>query len=138
MVSMRYGSKGGTTGGGTSEGGGGSTVTITELWTNPSPTASFSSQTVAVSLAGYDYIGIIAKFSTGNASVTSMQVYPLSLLLNDSMAGRIHAAGGTGQSGVRTFTVSSDLSGVAFAAGTMGSGTANGYILPYKIYGIKL
>jgi len=138
MVSMRYGSKGGTTGGGTSEGGGGSSVTITELWTNPSPTSTFSAQTVAVSLAGYDYIGICTKISTGSVSKTGIQFFMLDYVTGSSVNGILPYNGQNGQCGRRTFYVLDDLSGVAFQAAYIDNSTSNGYILPYKIYGIKL
>lgn len=49
------------------------------LWTNPSPTASFSAQTISLDLSNYDDIEVVAKHWTNNDTVVSSRCGALEL-----------------------------------------------------------
>ena len=129
-VAMRYGSNEFTRSGGASGGGSGG-ITMSLLWTNPSPTSSFAAQTVPIDLSGYDAIGIIPLFSTSVQYPAFMQIYintPSTVVLNTY-------ASDSNRQGGRTVTISSN--GLQFSAGNYNGSATNSNIIPYKVYGIK-
>lgn len=102
------------------------------LWTNPSPTSSFASQTVSVDLSDYAGVLIVCK---QHKSVESYFNF-LSLTVAES----IRFLCGSGKLSFRNATVSS--AGVVFTDGsyvnTYGTDAVNNdYVIPYKIYGIR-
>lgn len=113
----------------------------TLLWTNPSPTASFSEQTVSLSLSDYSAVEIVYKlFTNQQYNVTGQTVY-----MNDQTV-TIAASGSVGFfSGAITLmarTASMASTGVHFSVGSVGSVSTNWAadsrpLIPYKIYGIK-
>lgn len=129
-VAMRYGSNEYTRSGGAS-GGGSSGLTMSLLWTNPSPTSSFSAQTVPLDLSSYDAIGIIPLFSTSVQYPAFMQTYinTASTVVLNTYASDSNRQGG------RTVVISS--TGLQFSAGTYNGSASNSNCIPYKIYGIK-
>lgn len=103
------------------------------LWTNPSPTSSFSAQTVALDLSSYDDVEIEMVGDTTNANTT--QNFKLTVgvgSLLDISANNIWWR-----------YVTPRTTGVEFGAGykttTYGSGATltNTQMVPLKIYGIK-
>lgn len=126
-IAMRYGS--GSRSGGSSGGGG---ITMTLLWTNPSPTASFAAQTVALDLSGYDAILFsYHNFATSNSAYSLENAF---CIKGDTTYAGINARDNN-RDGGRLITVSD--SGVDIGAMIYNGGTNNGYGIPYKIYGIK-
>lgn len=103
------------------------------LWTNPSPTSSFASQTVSIDLSNYAGVLIVCK---QHKSVESYFNF-LSLIVAES----IRFLCGSGKLAFRNATVSS--AGVVFTDGsyvnTYGTDAVNNdYVIPYQIYGIKM
>ena len=108
------------------------------LWTNASPTSSFSAQTVAIDLTDYYFVLVEFYSDTGNTRGVN------AILARNGSAQR------TGFSGVnqnrlaflkRDATVS--ISGVVFSDGSADYSsidpvTANTVMIPYKIYGLKV
>ena len=97
------------------------------LWTNSSPSSSFSPQTIEVDLSDYSAVGIIFRSTTTDASYTEVKVFPkitLSIWTN-YLAGSF-----------RNVTAVSD-SGVTFGSGSQPGSTKNDYGIPYQIYGIN-
>ena len=101
------------------------------LWTNPSPSANFSAQTVSLDLSGY--VGVIV----------TPKVLPSSTNMRNSVT-LIKGKTTTcfelvGTSPVmfcgRDITVSS--TGVAFGNGTYNGSANNGYWIPMYIYGMR-
>lgn len=104
------------------------------LWTNSSVTSNFAAQTVSLDLSGYSYVHVLFAASTNDgASMVSV------LALIDSLKYKAIADGNSLR--YRFFTPSA--TGVVFEAGMAYSSyggsaaTANGYVIPYKIYGIR-
>lgn len=104
--------------------------TMTLLWTNPSPTASFAPQTVNVDTQAYGMILVLCKNGSSIAPVVGGDdptVYEISCAAN--------AAAGAYQS--RGYQIKSD--GVQFFGGAQGGVKAdNSYAVPILMYGIKI
>lgn len=101
------------------------------LWTNPSPTSDFASQTLSIDLSDYDYIYVVQrqyKDSSGNATATMIPKDGSTYVVT------VISDGG----GVRTRTYSASASSVAISVGKEGTTTNNAYAIPYQIYGIKM
>lgn len=129
-IAMRYGSNdytrsGGASGGGGSGGGG---ITMSLIWTNPNPTATFAAQTVAVDLSGYDAV-LIAFLGSGDVS---RQMTQLCFFGGNVLVGSIEAS-----SGVRTRKATVSSSDIVFGGGYNDGSSANGVCIPLYIYGIK-
>ena len=100
------------------------------LWTNSSPTASFSPQTVNLDLSGFNLIGIRCRAASSRAPL------PMHFVPNEvsSEYGGIWAGGGTPTGRLLRITES----GVDFSSGYNVDGSVNNaYMIPYQIYGIK-
>lgn len=125
-------------------GGGKATLKATTLWTNPSPSSSFSAQAVTLSesMYNFDFIKIYFRYSTSDNSEWSVLYTPGGIVgetvaigarkynsssINDM---RYRAASGTTNSSI-SFTNS--------VQHTSSSQTTSGaYIIPTYVYGIKL
>lgn len=129
-IAMRYGSNDYTRSGGASGGGGG--ITMSLLWTNPSPTSSFAAQTVSVDLSGYDAYGVLVLFGTSNPNIVPMQVLPCDSARDGVLS---VVARSNNNNGGRLVTFSP--TGLTFTACTYNGSSSNAYCIPYKIYGIK-
>lgn len=116
----------------------------TLLWTNSSPTASFSSQTLTLSLSGYDEVEITFKnYTSSNQMVPPIKI-PIGM--KGMISGTFGASGSaTSQSGAiyafeRVFDVSSTnivfYDGYGCAAGSSHT-VRNDMGIPIKIFGIK-
>lgn len=106
------------------------------LWTNPSPTSTFASQTVSLDLSGYDYIYIVYDGVVGSSKLYNSAFIPTSLPSYTF----VHCADFIYH---RALTISS--SGIVFAGGkytrTYGSSTFTDIAtacVPIYIYGVKL
>lgn len=112
---------------------------ITELWSNSNTTSSFSAQTVLLSesMSDFDYLLISYAFSTSSQDF-STQLIPVSEIYDDAreFSLRINAAT-YNRTGARNLTATSDTE-IKFLAASYNTNTANGYVIPANIYGIKL
>ncbi len=103
------------------------------LWTNPSPTSSFSAQTVALDLSSYDDVEIEMVGDTTNANTTQ------NFKLRVGIGGLLDISANN----IWWRYVTPSGTGVEFGAGykttTYGSGATltNTQMVPLKIYGIK-
>lgn len=121
---------------------GGGTMDL--LWTNGSPTANFASQTVALSAewSDYDFILVTYIFSTSTADRATVLI-PVRESLGGSIpdyAMRINAAT-SNRTGGRSVTLavnSGNYNRVTFGSASYNTSTANGYVIPIIIYGIKM
>lgn len=126
---------------------GGGTMTETTLWTNPSPTADFATQSVNLSdnISNYDYIEIEACFSKSETTKIMSYLYKASEV-SGSVFNTVHPIIYIGnyysnKYYYRPFNYSSDTS---FSIGTCktntGSGSASNYnagCIPLTIKGLK-
>ena len=97
------------------------------LWTNASPTASFSAQTVSLDLSEYNLVFITANKST---AATAEKTNCLCEVGGDA---QIQIVGGT--LARRVARVRSN--GVEFGQGLSGDSGSNTSMIPTKIYGIR-
>ena len=101
------------------------------LWTNPSPTSDFASQTVSLDLTDYSYLFIVQrqyKDSSGNSSTALLPIDGVTYVVV------VISDGGE----TRTRTYSASASSVTVGVGKSGSTINNAYAIPYQIYGIKM
>lgn len=126
-------------------GGGGGKLEETVLWTNPSPTAAFATQTITLSddMTKYDFLKIewnaatdqtssadnmiipIVDYINTNNSATYMPNYTLTSKYNGSTFGRI------------TYYVSDNQIYIENAYRIKNDSTQNKATIPLKIYGMK-
>ena len=127
-VNMRYGAGGGS----------GSRARISLLWSNTDTTASFASQTVTLAgpVSDYDILCVSYFFSTGTQTLGSA-LFMSADLLDGTTAGLRINAGSANRTGARTFTVPT-AGTVNFDSASYNGSTANTYVIPAAIYGIKL
>lgn len=136
-VIMRYGTKGERSGG---SGGGGSTANIAVLWTNSDPTSNFSAKTVDLSDAATNYDFLLFTYAIGtSAQRRDSTLIPVNEIVTDSAEyDLLINSGSANRTGSRTISMPSATS-VTFGTGAYnGSASANGYVIPIAIYGIKL
>lgn len=115
----------------------------TLLWTNPSPTSAFISQTIPLSLDDYDEVEIIYKWTTSSQDTKSVR----SEIGGSARAESLLVSGTSNiQFASRDFSVSSVGINVAVANYAYtdyvqwykySGGAGNDLIIPLKIYGIK-
>lgn len=102
-------------------------LTMTMLWENPKPTATFAVQTIELDLSGYDGIYVEADYSTN----VFCRIGQSAMILADS---NVEAHGGTvmkrGVKATQTSVLFEDcvISNIDFY---------NDHIIPLRIYGIK-
>ena len=126
-------------------GGGGGKLEETVLWTNPSPTATFATQTITLSddMTKYDFLKIewdaatdqtssadnmiipVVDFINSRSSATYGPNYTLTSLYNGSTFGRI------------TYYVSDNQIYIESAYRIKNDSTQNKATIPLKIYGMK-
>lgn len=119
------------------------TRTETTLWTNSSPTSSFSDETVTISddLNNYNYLKVEYRLSTAN-STTSNAIISIEQLINN---GTFYDTGGKFAMCSRIDTPYARL--MAYASSTTlkfglayklySTEITNSYVIPTNIYGIK-
>ena len=121
-------------------GGGG--LTETTLWTNSSPSSTFSAQSVSVGdLTPYDYIKIVWRWSTSDATTWEI------LIPNTTATTMKYGFGGATMSASQaryrycTFAKTTGVS-MSFSNSVLHSSsaqtTSGAYIIPTKIIGVKL
>lgn len=100
------------------------------LWTNPSPSATFTAQTIELDLS--EYAGVLVELTD------SSTIYHTTGYIKVGEEGAIGTTdnyspweGGMGRSVAVTST------GVAFRTAYSGTSAANRHCIPYKIYGVK-
>lgn len=104
-------------------------LTIDTVWTNASPSSSFSAQTITLDMTSYKAIVIEHGFNTSSSLNRISGLIP-----KNETVGVISGLGGTGGSYYEAYrTASFDDNGVTFGAGS----PANTNAIPLKIYGIK-
>lgn len=105
------------------------------LWTNPSPTSDFASQTVSLDLSEYDHLYV------SYLALSSGTVYCDFILKQKNVT--IEQLSGVNQA-LKFRTALWNDSGITFSdcnsrTTLNGAGsTANGSLVPYRVYGIKL
>ena len=117
-----------------SDGGGGLTVTV--LWTNPSPTASYTTGTITLSqsLANFRYYGVICRAGKNSNTNVPITISPVSDNAYTYMCTDVNRR--------RQFSVNSNTTlsvGHCTKWATYGSSTTandDNYLLPYQIIGI--
>lgn len=108
------------------------------LWTNSAPTSIFADQDVALDLANYSAVFIVAKHDTSKGrDITSF-----CFVGNDGMLFSAEPSGTSPYVQAKTRYYSVDNNKITFGAGRHGyptgfSGSDNAVMIPYKIYGIK-
>lgn len=108
------------------------------LWTNPSPSSAFASQTISLNLSKYKFVYITFKRTTG----TSIDSYAMSLFLMKGLSGIAMSYGEAYGIIFRDITSVTD-SYIKFGGGSYGTAsklgitTDNNFGIPYKIYGIR-
>lgn len=126
-------------------GGGGGALSETVLWTNPSPTSNFATQTVTLSqsIENFDYIKFVHRIST-SASNSGETIYSVSTFKTSSNSVAIQPviAARTGGNGypVRRIRYVSDTTVSFLSTNNAGSGASynDAYCIPLSIIGIKL
>ena len=104
-------------------------VIITKLWENASPTSSFSGQTIAVDLSGYDFYLVTAMASTSSHYVIS-NISPV------DNGGLLSFSWGDTAAPVHRSYVRTD-DGIQFYGAYYNKAGNQSYLMPYKIFGIK-
>lgn len=107
-------------------------VKIDLLWTNPSPTVNFTSQTISLTLTDYDYLLVECTWATSFAGDLSYHI------CKNGVKSSLFCSNptNTGVIGIRQATVST--SGVTISDAKNGTTTANNIMIPTCIYGIKM
>lgn len=128
-IAMRYGSNDYTRSGGASGGGSGGGITMSLLWTNPSPTSNFAAQTVSLDLSGFDAVMVVMKLKKDLIYVSWNFGF-----IGDTAIMSIKG-NATGTMYGRTAEINAQ--GIVFGTGYSASTSSNEYGIPAKIYGIK-
>lgn len=107
------------------------TGTRETLWSNASPTSSFSAQTISLDLSGYQYVYILFRQSTGSSTIYSSELVVPFNYEHDAIA----ILAGTSTVYKRSFTVGS--SGIVFGGGKSGTTDDDSKMIPRSVYGIR-
>lgn len=131
-VAMRYGSNEYSRSGGTGGGGSGGGITMSLLWTNPSPASSFAAQTVSLDLSGYDAVVIFCRdFATSD----SQSAIGSTWVLKGTTGSCIMASRASSSTGKRMATVSN--TGIDFTYNGYNGNSDNARNVPLYIYGVR-
>ena len=123
-------------------GGSGSNLTFDLLWTNSSPTSSFSPQTINIDLSDYSNIVVVSKGNTGLNDAYQWDIVKIS----NNTTRWTNVLGVARLSNykfamVRPIRVNNDLiefyNGYNIKNDGNASGIDNNTCIPYKIYGMK-
>lgn len=122
---------------GSSSGGRRNSLAVDSLWLNPNPGNSFGGQTVTLEhgASGYKLIMVEYIFSTGTQDHNT-RTFPVKVLQTGAACTLQINAGSSNRTGAREFTLASDNT-VTFGAASYNGSTANGYAVPYQIFGIR-
>ena len=131
-VAMRYGSNEYTRSRGASGGGSSGGITMSLLWTNPSPTSSFAAQTVLVDTTEYDMAVVFCRtFATTDSNTSVMS----SFVLKDVKCAIQIQSPASSNAGIRRVTMTN--TGFEFMQGSYNGSTNNNNGVPLYIYGVK-
>lgn len=110
------------------------------LWTNSSPTSTFSTQTVALGLSKYAYVCVVARYSDETSRLISFMAPVNGVDFSMCSIGNVGYNNMTIAS--RMFTPSS--TGIEFyssyyrqTTSTSGASASGKYLIPVYIYGIR-
>ena len=125
--------------------GGSQKLQETVLWTNSSPTSSFSQQTITLSdnLSNYDYISLTWCSSTSNTSKTLTAMLRISDFMNSKnvLNGISIQAGGYGSTSSAAYSrvIGYDTDSTVYFGSALGLGTSNNnaYSIPLSVRGLK-
>lgn len=121
----------------------------TLLWTNPSPSASFTAQDVTISGAWdtYDYIEVMYKNNSADDNDTGFKIFDKTPCHSGTCVSIVQWASGSSRWEIlhRSRWWSSDHTAIHFDSSywnslppaTGASGQADGNLIPYKVWGIK-
>lgn len=103
-----------------------------EIWTNPSPTSSFASQTITLNESDFDYLIIFAYRNISNENNSDT----IFLLLEKNKRGYINH-GDYFDGGPRNWNrqVTCNNNQIIFGNATLNESTNNALLVPYKILG---
>lgn len=105
------------------------------LWTNPSPTSSFSAQDVSVDLTDYNWFAILYRFGISSGTQDDQ---PLAVFHTDEQTKRLPiTASGNNRTGGRTLLYSFTGKEISFRAASYNGAESNSNAIPVEIYGIK-
>ena len=112
-------------------------IVLESLWTNDSPSNSFSGQTVTLSksVSEFTLILFVYVFSTGTQNYNT-RLYPTATLEEGVTCDLQINAGSSNRTGARNVTLASENT-VTFGAASYNGSTANGYVIPTQIFGIR-
>lgn len=126
---------------------GGKKYTETSLWTNPSPTSTFASQTVNLSesIDNYEYIKVKYVYATSATQIELVSILPVSEFKTYQINS---TAGGSGVLGMisatnsqyaRSYFYANNGGSVAFAAAFQINSTTsnNSWLIPIEILGLN-
>lgn len=100
------------------------------LWTNPSPTSAFGSQSISIDTSEYENIIIVARIATSNDKESIVGIFPSNNFSGYYLAG---GYGGGSQREIKSSSTTSLVIGNNFANTTM----VNNCGIPVRIYGLK-
>ena len=101
------------------------------LWTNPSPTSEFASQTISLDLT--EYVGVIVEFiTTAGTNALGSRLY----CKKTDNYGNL-GAGFTSDNGHARNVLSVNNTGIEFGNALVATSQTNNSVVPIKIYGVK-
>lgn len=113
----------------------GSSFSIDLLWTNASPTSSFTAQSLNVDTTGYEYFLVIFRAYAANDAEASLKYSIVVEDKNDTYACIMSPVSTTT---VHRRTVTITDSTIAFSDGKYpNSQTDNNFLIPFEVYGMK-
>lgn len=123
------------------QGGGTSGGEKVKLWENPTPVGNFNAQSVSLGVnvqTEYDLILLVASFANNQSTYLNWKI--TTLLPSDAQGGLFSLSGGDNHGGMRKFTITTanNITSVNFEACEFNNTTANGRLIPFMVYGIKL
>lgn len=108
---------------------------LVRLWTNSKPTSSFASQTISLTLSGYDYVLVCATWDINNPHRTlPCHIAQVGGSYDGGYLGGRNPSSGTFVG--RSMDVTT--SGVTFAGGYSGTSSDNKVCIPFAIFGINI
>lgn len=100
------------------------------LWSNASPTSTFASQSISSNFVDYNMYIVIARHSTSIAGAVTV-------INKVGSSSRLITVGASSSYSETIRTVSSTQTGLTFGNANKNGSTANDFLIPIYIYGIK-
>ena len=104
---------------------------VTTIWTNPSPTSTYASQTLVVDLSAYKML--IVQFKQAN----NIDIYSYAVNMIDGTEHMVTTSSKTGTAYTYKRTMKCSSTGIVFSSGYRSTSAGAAYMVPYRIYGIK-